>query len=158
MAPVRRFAEGTSVSVAKSKVEIESILSRFGASSFASGFDGDRVAVMFEAHGRRIRFVMTIPTVDDPQFARDGRGARRTPSARATAAAAEERRLWRSLALAIKAKLDVVESGIATFEEEFAAHVVLPDGSMAGSHIIPAIDHAYATGAMPPLLALGGGS
>jgi hypothetical protein len=35
---------------------------------------------------------------------------------------------WRALALAIKA----VESGIATFEEEFLAHIALPNGSTVG--------------------------
>jgi hypothetical protein len=40
---------------------------------------------------------------------------------------AEERRLWRCLLISIKAKLEAVGSGIATFDEEFLAHIVTPD-------------------------------
>jgi hypothetical protein len=62
------------------------------------------------------------------------------------------RQRWRALALAIKAKLEAVESGIATFEEEFMAYIVLPDGQTVGEFLSPQIEAAYSSGRMPPLL------
>src|SRR5262245_44396717 len=68
------------------------------------------------------------------------------------------RQRWRALALAIKAKLEAVESGIATFEEEFLAYVVMPDGQTVGQHVLPNVERAYSTGQMPPLLSAIGGT
>ena len=56
------------------------------------------------------------------------------------------------------AKLEAVESGITTIEDEFLAHTLLPDGTTAGDWMRPQIAAAYDTGAMPPMLALGKGS
>jgi hypothetical protein len=36
---------------------------------------------------------------------------------------AETRRRWRALALAIEAKLEVVDTGIASFEHEFGMNI-----------------------------------
>jgi hypothetical protein len=56
------------------------------------------------------------------------------------------------LALVIKAKLEAVDSGITTFEDEFLAHIVMPDGQTVASHIKPGIAAAYESGTMTPLL------
>jgi len=58
----------------------------------------------------------------------------------------------RALALVIKAKLEAVESGITVFDDEFMAHIVLPDGSTVGDFMKPQIEQVYLTGQMPPLL------
>ena len=55
----------------------------------------------------------------------------------------------------IKAKLEAVASGIVTFEDEFATHMVLPDGHTVRDHLMPAIEQAYATGRVSPILAIG---
>ncbi len=52
----------------------------------------------------------------------------------------------------IKATLEAVESGITTFEEEFLAHIVMPDGMTVGNHVRPTIAAWYAGGTMRPLL------
>lgn len=62
------------------------------------------------------------------------------------------RQRWRALALMVKAKLEAVEAEIATFEEEFLAHIVLPDGSTVGQTMIPQVAVAYETGQMPKML------
>jgi hypothetical protein len=54
----------------------------------------------------------------------------------------------------IKAKLVVVTSGIVNFEEEFAMHMVLPDGSRVSDHVVRAIREAYETGTPPPRFGL----
>jgi hypothetical protein len=43
----------------------------------------------------------------------------------------------------IKAKLEAVETGIATFEDEFMAHVIMPDGKRVAEHVQPWIAQAY---------------
>ena len=62
------------------------------------------------------------------------------------------RQRWRALALVIKAKLEAVETGITGFDEEFLAHVVMPDGKTVGDHLLPQVDAAYKSGKMPALL------
>ena len=56
----------------------------------------------------------------------------------------------------MKAKLEAVEVGIATFDEEFLAHIVLPNGQQVGEWMVPQIEHAYLEGKMPTAL-LGAG-
>ena len=62
------------------------------------------------------------------------------------------RQRWRALALVIKAKLEAVESGITTFEDEFLAHIVMPDGQTVATHIKPRIAEAYEGGRMLALM------
>ena len=145
------------MSVEKSKAEIEGVLRKYGATSFLSGYDEHKAFVLFQAHGRMVRFTVKIPQPSDAVFARDGRGSTRNQAARERAATAEEMRLWRCLLIAIKAKLEVVECGIESFEEAFLAQIVLPDGTTTGQWIAPQLDEAYRTAAMPSLMALGPG-
>jgi hypothetical protein len=149
-----QYASGTSVSQQASINEIEKTLGRYGARGFGYVRDDDRRAavIAFKAHGRQIRFVLPLPDPSNPEFARTTTGRERSPAETHNAYLAEVRRSWRAMALAIKAKLEVVASGIVTFEEEFASHVVLPDGSTVGEWLEPQIAEAYATGHMPELL------
>lgn len=157
MASTRPYAEGTTVPITQSQTEIQNTLRRYGASGFMVGFDDDQAAVAFKLNGLHVRFTLRIPT-DPDEFARTRGGQRRAPAARATAMDAETRRLWRALALAIKAKLEAVDSGIVTFEEEFLAHIVLPDGRAFAEHAMPAIQQAYANGGVPRLALEAGAS
>jgi hypothetical protein len=128
------FAQGTVVPVEKSRAEIEKLITKYGASGFSSGWMGTRAALQFVASGRNIRFILELP---DQEWARDHVMKTKRPrwyyreniptSHLAPLVEAENRRRWRCLLLAIKAKLEVVESGIATFDEEFLAHIVIED-------------------------------
>ena len=60
--------------------------------------------------------------------------------------------------LVIKAKLEAVTTGISTLKAEFLANIVLPDNTTAGEWMLPQIDQAYRSGAMPPLLPAAGHS
>jgi len=64
----------------------------------------------------------------------------------------EVRRRWRALALAVKAKLEVVASGIVGFDSEFMPYIVMPDGKTVAEHVSPSIAEAYAGGKMKALL------
>jgi hypothetical protein len=157
---VSRYAVNTEVSVEKSRGEIERILSRYGATAFMYGWDEAKAVVQFRASDRLIRFLLPLPDRDDRAFTHTpSKGLRRSSDDAERAWEQACRVQWRSLALVIKAKLEAVEAGITEFEDEFLAHVVLPDGSTVGAFIRPQIADAYSSGLMPSALpALGPGS
>ena len=107
---------------------------------------------MFVCNSRRVRFELTLPDRANPKFARDGRGKTRPPDKRMAAWEQACRQRWRALALVIKAKLEAVESGITSFEDEFLAHIQTPDGRSVGDHVKPALAKMYEDGEMIPLL------
>lgn len=148
------YASTTSVSVERSKSEIERTLTRYGASAFAYATNGNKAMVQFNADSRRIMFVLDLPNREDRIFTHGyaGKGSKLSPDQAATKWEQGCRQKWRCLALAIKAKLEAVASGIASFEDEFMAHIVMPDGKTVTAHIKPMIEQAYSTGKIVPLL------
>ena len=152
-----RYASSTSVSSAKSRMEIEETLARYGADSFIYGSEPTRAAVGFTMKGRQVRFVLPMPDKDAREFTHTpAKRQKRSPSQALAAWEQATRQRWRALALVVKAKLEAVESGITEFEDEFMAHIVLPDGKTVGERMKPQIAEAYETGNMPPLLGYGG--
>jgi hypothetical protein len=150
-----RYAENTAVPTDRSKAEIERILARYGATAFAYGTDARRAVVQFQAHNRYVRFILPMPDPNDPIYSRTPTGRSRSPAQALASYEQATRQRWRALALAIKAKLEAVETEITTFEQEFLAHIVLPDGTSFGTWAEPEIARAYESGAMPKgLLAL----
>ena len=145
-----RYAEGTTVTSAKSKAEIEATLGRYGADQFIYGWMEDQAVVGFRMHERQIKFVLPLPGVAD--FTETPTGRARSIDAQRTEYEKATRQRWRALALVIKAKLEAVESGITEFDDEFMAHIVLPSGETVGSWMKPQIAIAYDSGDMPPLL------
>lgn len=150
------YAKSTTVSVAKSKTDIEKTLTRFGASRFVHGWEEGRAAVEFEINHRRVRFLLPLPSKEDPdiKFSHNGKHERDKWQLE-TAWEQACRQRWRALNLAIMAKLEAVESGITSFEEEFLAHLVLPNGKTVGQWAVPAVGKALSDGKMPPLLPAG---
>jgi hypothetical protein len=142
---VVKYAQKTEVSVEKSKGEIERTLQKYGADEFVSGWNTGQAVVAFRMSNRRVRFILPLPNQTDREFTRTpGRGKSRTKAAAMVAWEQACRQRWRALKLVIQAKLEAVESGITTFENEFMAHIVLPDGRIVGDHVLPAIEEAYA--------------
>lgn len=148
-----RYGVDTSVSVERSIGEIQSTLQRYGADGFLHGWKGAQAMVQFEMQERRIRFMLVLPDRDAREFTHTpSRGTKRSASQALEAWEQACRQRYRALALVIKAKLEAVESGITQFEDEFLAHIVLPDGSQVRDHVRPAIAASYERGAMVPLL------
>ncbi|HWP59474.1 MAG TPA: hypothetical protein VNL14_16400 [Candidatus Acidoferrales bacterium] len=152
------YAKETSVPVERSRAEIEKLLRKYGADQFYSGWKDQAAAIGFRIKNRYCKFILPLPKADEKRFTHFKRGRSftswipRSPSAAKEAYEQEVRRRWRALALVIKAKLEAVESGITTFEHEFMAHFVMPDGKTFAEHAMPAIEQAYATGKVPALL------
>jgi hypothetical protein len=139
------YAENTEVPPERSQLEIAGLIRKYGASGFISGWQGNQAMVEFLADGRRVRFTLTMP--DDPKnYARTPQGRSRDAEGARKALDGEVRRRWRALALVIKAKLEVVQSGITTFETEFMANIVMPDNRTVAEHVVPAIQESYARG------------
>lgn len=130
------FAHNTKVAPAKSRMEIETMLGRHRCSQYGTAVDyATGIArVQFRAHDRIVRFEIALPKPNE----RDSEQ--------------RERQRWRQLLLVIKAKLEAVENNIATFEDEFLAHIVLPNDQTVGPTLAPFIAAAYKTGAMPEAL------
>ncbi len=147
------YAQDTSVSVEKTRAELESTLGRFGADAFGYLTDAGRAAITFKVNGKFVRFILPLPRPDEKRFTEyRGRGGKLWLRTADSARRDWEqccRSSWRALFLAVKAKLVAIDAQISTFEQEFLAHIVLPDGRTAGEIMIPEITQAYQTGRMP---------
>lgn len=150
------YAENTGVSVERSKAEIEKILMRYGATSFAYGWEQGKAVIMFAMKDRHIRFLLPLPEKTDKKICKDRHGYNKPEALIIKTWEQACRSRWRSLSLAVKAKLECVEAGITSFEDEFLAHIVLPNGLTVGSSLRPKLAEAYSSGKMPTLL-LGAG-
>lgn len=154
-----RYAQQTTVSSDKSRTEIERILARYGADGFLYGWGDEKAMIGFRMNGRQVKFLLPMPDRGDREFTHTPeRGLMRSTAQAEAAYEQAVRQRWRALALVIKAKLEAVEAGITVFEDEFLAHIVLPDGQTVGQVMLPQIESAYRTGKMPPLLPYHGGS
>jgi hypothetical protein len=126
------YAEGTKVSAAKSRAEIEEyVLKRVGRDAeFSFGQAAGMAAIQFVAYKRRVRFTIPMPTEAEAVV----EAKRKNGVKPATAAKmyewldAETRRRWRCLLLVIKAKFEVVETGIETFDQAFLANIECAGG------------------------------
>lgn len=150
------YAAKTQVPVERSRAEIERTLVRFGAEQFVYGWDRVGAVIGFvvtteAGQKRQVRFQLPLPDRTDREFTRHSRGAR-------TQEAAEKmweqacRQRWRALSLVVKAKLEAVEAGIATFEDEFLAYTMLPGGETVSQWLTPRLDELYEGGKLPQLL------
>lgn len=132
MSAVRRFAEGTKVSVESSRGEITGILAKHGVvrMAWATGPDGDHL--QFELEGGQYRLDMTRPTAESLRE-RDGHEYAYPQNIDWHAKAeAEWRRRWRANVLLLKAKLEFIEGGDTTLDRELATFRVLKDGRTLG--------------------------
>ncbi len=153
------YAKGTEVSIDKSQSEIKKILAKYNATGFAYGEKPEAAVVMFEMAGKRIRFNLPMPDRNDNQFNLKNKQSWRKDLPKAQGDARHEqakKERWRALTLTIKAKLESVAIGITTLEEEFLAHIVLPNGMTMGEVAIPQIQQSYQDNKMPPLLGFSG--
>lgn len=159
------YAADTSVSTEKSKAEIETTLRRYGADQFMSGWKDGQAAIQFRVKAKMVRFVLPLPDEKADEFQKGGcvrssyhsedrshishsRGCFAQRPADVAARVWEQacRQRWRALALAIKAKLEAVECGITSFEEEFLAHLVIPGqgGKTVGQLMLQRVEDSYA--------------
>jgi len=145
-----KYAYQTSVPVDRSKSEIERTLMRYGADKFAYARDTSSTVIGFRFKGRIVKLTLNLP--DPKNFELTSRGRERSNKIALHDWERACRQQWRALHLVIKAKLEAVDSGIATFEDEFLAYTCLPNGSSVSEFMQPQIESAIETGKMPKLL------
>lgn len=158
MTSQHRYASRTSVPVERSRAEVEGLLRRYGADQFLHGWEEGRAVIGFRIRGYPVRMLLPLPRVEEFLEYRQpsGRKAVRGEAAAARACEQAERQAWRALVLVLKAKLEAVESGITTIEQEFLSGMVLPQDITVGEALMPHLEEAVRTGRMPGLLPGGG--
>lgn len=123
------YAAKTTVPVAKSRGDLETLLRRAKATRILTMDEIDHALVMCTMGGPRLlRFKIPIKLDASDQVRRSK---------------------WRALYLVIRAKLESIAAGIETEEEAWLAHVVMPNGSTLNDWVRPAIEQAIASGKMP---------
>jgi len=121
-----RYAAQTVVPIERSKRHIEVLLMQHGAEAYHTGWDTTRDIIEFGWHGKQIRFVL-------PRY-------RPTDFKTQRAYEQADRARWRQLYLVIRAKIEAIEAGIAIFEEEFMAFIVVPGmNQTVGEILLPRI-------------------
>ncbi len=142
------------MSVGKTRTELEDLCRRYGATGFVTGWLGERASVGFEMGGRQVRVELRLPHPSDAKFTRDGNGKTRKPDVAGRAWEQACRQSWRVLLLLVRAKLEAIESGVATFEEEFLANLVIPGGggTTVGERVLGELGAYLDSGKLPPLL------
>lgn len=171
-----RYAEGTSVPVEQSRLEIERTLERYEANGFGYAWD-ERIEITparckqggCQRAGRAIdecrrlhrwevdeekRFVREIVAISFRFKERRIRLDVPMPTeAEAGSKARHEaatRQRWRALLLVLKAKLEAVASGISTLEHEFLADIVTDSGQTVGDILVPRLTDAVRAGRLLP--------
>lgn len=137
----RSYANRTKVPSEQSRMQIESMLKKNGATGFIFGEIAGSVMLVFEMKDRRLKFIVPMPQM--------GRGTTENKVKQ------ETKRRFRALLLVLKAKLEAVDSKIVSFESEFLAHIVIKGNETVGEQMIPQIHAALASGSLPPLLGPG---
>jgi hypothetical protein len=133
---MKPYAEGTEVPVSKSKVELDTLLSKCGATSRGILADDEhgQAIIAFALAGGRYRLTVPLPRLGD--FPKSGQ-APRDWAAWPDAKQAEwryrrweqaSRERWRAVILLIKAKLQIVQMGLSSAAHEFMGDLILSNG------------------------------
>lgn len=147
-----KYAQKTTVSTENSCVEIMRIVTRYGATGFGVDFVGGKSIIGFRMQGKFIRLALSMPDANSKEIQYTPAGRYRPESQRKSALEQAMKQRWRVLALVVKAKLEAVESGITTIEQEFFGSLLLPNGKTVQEHVGPMVEHAYQTGVISALL------
>ncbi len=133
-----QFAKETQVSVEKTQAEIAAVVRRYGADQYANGWRPGCAMIEFSIKKTHVRFILPLPDKSEKRFQVTPAGRRKHTAEQAYQAWEQAcRQLWRALLLVIKAKLEAVECGITTFEHEFLAQIVMPNGMTIGDALVP---------------------
>jgi len=132
------YAKNTKVSVLKTQAEIQALLLTKGATQFA--LDWEKQKILFNFKGKVVRFGVPKPNRKDYELTPTGRERTETSIDEFYFQAMKQR--WRQLLLVIKAKIEAIEVGITTMEEEFLSYFVNKNtGKTIGETLIPQLDN-----------------
>lgn len=146
------YAENTTVSPARTREELEKFLVRRGATGFVAGWQGDRNVVSFIWRDRHMRVEVPLLERTHVKITHTETARRRTERQQQEAYDKMVRSRWRAVFLIIKAKIETIELGASTLDQEFGMSYVLPDGSTVADNVLPRLEQAFSTGEVPELL------
>ena len=131
---MRRYAAHTTVPVAKSMMEVQRVLTLYGATRFGTMVAPDKATVYCELKGRQVQIDVPLPHTGDSKW----------KYASANKMDQEKRRRWRVLLITVKSMLESVESGLLTFDQAFLSFVVIPGTAQTiGAFLIPKLNALY---------------
>ena len=132
---MKRFADGTKVSVESSRGEISGILAKHGCERMAWGTEPVGDTLQFELGDQRFRFRIMRPTADEIRKRDSGDYVYSHNVDWKTKAEQEWRRRWRAHVLLIKAKLEFIDGGDTSLEQEFMPYLLMPNGRTLGEFV-----------------------
>ncbi len=109
-----KYAKNTTVTVSKSKAQIEDLITDWGIEEFFFGRSSRGDGIGFKYEGRMYKFNVPMPergNLTDRQHEQ------------------AVRQRWRILYMSLKMKLEEIDGGGETFEDQFLSKMCLPDGS-----------------------------
>jgi hypothetical protein len=144
------YAKNTTVSIERSRQELEVILRRVGADKVMIGWDGDTTFVAFAINGIPVKQTIIMPPKEE--FAQTEQGRDRNEQSKLKAWEQACRQRMREHVVLLKAKLIAITLGFRTIKQEFMADICLPSGNTMEQEYGSQIDKAIATGKIPALL------
>lgn len=152
MPTTQPYAHNTTTTKTATLAELETILGKYGCTSFIAGTHEGDATIGFQVAGLNILMRIPLPVIGERRFTHTPTGLPRHHAKVFDEHQAAVRATWRALLLFVKAKLVGVDQGLTTIEQEFLPHILLPGGGTFSDRVIPQIREAYQTGQMPTLL------
>ena len=139
------YVRGASLSCSSLQTDIQQMLDGAGAHDCRITSEHGNGAVTFSFGDHQFRLVLPHPEpTDPPRMRRQGPVQRNINGQEHPADLEAARHSWRQLSLLIKAKLEAVAAGIVTFDEEFLAYMLMPEGGTVFQATAPTIASSYA--------------
>ena len=110
-----KYAKNTTVSVSKSKVQVQDVLMNYGIDEFFFGTSPRGDGIGFKYKDKIYKHNVPMPNYEDY----------RTDNQYEQAV----RQRWRIFYMSLKMKLEEIQSGGVSFEDQFLAMMVLPNGT-----------------------------
>jgi len=142
-----KYAEKTKVPIGRSKERIENLLIKSGIENF--GYETNRkfAAIKFVYEGLSYMVGIKLQDITNEKFTHTSGGKlRKDKDSIFQGWMQEQKRLWRVLELVIKAKLELINEGGSSFEQEFLSGMLTRDGKPLILKLIPFIEQAKQTG------------
>lgn len=153
------YATNTTVSVEKSKMEIDALLAKHGASSRGIVVDDEKGTALigFVRGGLQYRLAVPLPLPETAKKLARPRAWPRWDEHQRAAWLRKEweqmcRTRWRAMLLLLKAKFEAINMQVSTIEKEFMADLVLPNGETVAVALGKTISEALGSGKMPTLM------
>jgi hypothetical protein len=133
------YAAETRVPIANTKTEIQTLLAKHGADRFYCAEEPHRAQIGFFLGKTLIKITLPFPTGNLKPVQHDRL----------------KRSRWRTLLMIIRAKLETVEAGISSVEEQFLSDIVTPHGSTVYEEFRPQLATMLSSGKAPTQLLIG---